>query len=92
MVIRELTGGIYFGQPKGFDTDDKGSRRAYNTMVYSEPEVDRIARVAFETARKRRGILCSVDKANVLEVHCCAAARYIGGSSWISLVICPVGR
>eukprot|EP00246_Nothoceros_aenigmaticus_P002329 TRINITY_DN13176_c0_g1_i1.p1 TRINITY_DN13176_c0_g1~~TRINITY_DN13176_c0_g1_i1.p1 ORF type:complete len:445 (+),score=67.00 TRINITY_DN13176_c0_g1_i1:57-1337(+) len=68
MVVRELTGGIYFGQPKGFNLNDKGDKMAFNTMVYSAPEVDRIARVAFETARKRRGILCSVDKANVLEV------------------------
>ncbi|MGY2980246.1 3-isopropylmalate dehydrogenase [Thermostichus sp. OS-CIW-30] len=68
VVVRELTGGIYFGQPKGIFTDAQGSRRGVNTMVYSEAEVDRIARVAFELARKRRRKLCSVDKANVLEV------------------------
>jgi 3-isopropylmalate dehydrogenase len=68
VVVRELTGGIYFGQPKGIFTDAKGSRRGVNTMAYSEAEVDRIARVAFELARKRRRKLCSVDKANVLEV------------------------
>ncbi|MEN9231061.1 MAG: 3-isopropylmalate dehydrogenase [Thermostichus sp. DG02_5_bins_236] len=68
MVVRELTGGIYFGQPKGIFTDAQGSRRGVNTMVYSEAEVDRIAHVAFDLARKRRRKLCSVDKANVLEV------------------------
>ncbi|MFS8911862.1 3-isopropylmalate dehydrogenase [Synechococcus sp. H60.3] len=68
VVVRELTGGIYFGQPKGIFTDATGSRRGVNTMAYSEAEVDRIARVAFELARKRRRKLCSVDKANVLEV------------------------
>lgn len=68
MVIRELTGGIYFGQPKGIFTDSYGVRRGVNTMAYLEPEIDRIARVGFETARKRRGLLCSVDKSNVLDV------------------------
>jgi 3-isopropylmalate dehydrogenase len=68
MVVRELTGGIYFGQPKGFKENEKGEKIGFNTMVYSEPEVDRIARVGFETARRRGGKLCSVDKANVLEV------------------------
>ena len=68
MVVRELTGGIYFGEPKGFGTNDKGERIGYNTMVYSESEVDRIAKVAFEIAQKRNGRLCSVEKSNVLEV------------------------
>lgn len=68
MVVRELTGGIYFGQPKGIFTTETGEKRAVNTMAYTESEIDRIGRVAFETARKRRGQLCSVDKANVLEV------------------------
>jgi len=68
MVVRELTGGIYFGQPKGIFEAETGQRRGVNTMAYDEAEVDRIARVAFEIARKRRGQLCSVDKANVLEV------------------------
>jgi 3-isopropylmalate dehydrogenase len=68
MVVRELTGGIYFGNPKGFGKNERGERTGFNTMIYSEPEVDRIARVGFETARKRGGKLCSVDKANVLEV------------------------
>lgn len=67
MVVRELTGGAYFGEPRGFETRG-GERVAFNTMVYSESEIRRIARVGFETARKRRGRLCSVDKANVLEV------------------------
>lgn len=68
MVVRELTGGIYFGKPRGIFSDESGVRRGVNTMVYSEAEIDRIGRVAFETARKRRGKLCSVDKANVLDV------------------------
>lgn len=67
MVVRELTGGIYFGKPRGFGKNEKGEDIGFNTEVYSTPEVDRIARIAFETARKRRGKLCSVDKANVLE-------------------------
>lgn len=67
MVVRELTGGIYFGQPRGvFDAD--GEQRGVNTMAYTDAEVDRIGRVAFEAAQKRQGRLCSVDKANVLEV------------------------
>lgn len=68
MVVRELTGGIYFGKPKGFGVNEAGERTGFNTMIYSEPEVDRIAKVAFEIARKRQGRLCSVEKANVLEV------------------------
>lgn len=67
MIVRELTGDIYFGQPRGFRTVVNGGRQGYNTMVYFEGEVDRIARSAFEIARKRRKRLCSVDKANVLE-------------------------
>ncbi|KAG6509499.1 3-isopropylmalate dehydrogenase 2, chloroplastic-like isoform X2 [Zingiber officinale] len=67
MVVRELTGGIYFGKPRGFGSNDKGEDIGFNTEIYSVPEIDRIARVAFEVARKRRGQLCSVDKANVLE-------------------------
>ncbi|KAK4761049.1 hypothetical protein SAY87_005942 [Trapa incisa] len=67
MVVRELTGGIYFGKPRGFKTDWNGEEIGFNTEVYATSEIDRIARVAFETARKRRGKLCSVDKANVLE-------------------------
>lgn len=68
MVVRELTGGIYFGQPKGIFETETGEKRGVNTMAYTESEIDRIGRVAFETARKRQGKLCSVDKANVLDV------------------------
>jgi 3-isopropylmalate dehydrogenase len=68
LIVRELVGGIYFGQPRGFGTNDKGDRIGYNTDVYSEPEVERIARVAFEAAQKRGKRLCSVEKSNVLEV------------------------
>lgn len=68
MVVRELTGGIYFGQPRGIFATETGEKRGVNTMAYSESEIERIGRVAFETARKRGGKLCSVDKANVLEV------------------------
>ncbi len=66
MILRELTGGIYFGQPRGIEERD-GVRFGFNTLVYSEPEVERIARVAFDMAMKRNKRLCSVDKANVLE-------------------------
>ncbi|KAG2450535.1 hypothetical protein HYH02_005036 [Chlamydomonas schloesseri] len=68
LIVRELVGGIYFGQPRGFGKNEKGERIGYNTDVYSEPEVERIARVAFEAARKRGKRLCSVEKSNVLEV------------------------
>jgi 3-isopropylmalate dehydrogenase len=67
MVIRELTGGAYFGTPRGQEVRD-GERVAYNNMIYSEHEIRRIAKVGFETARKRGKKLCSVDKANVLDV------------------------
>ncbi|MFW5824283.1 MAG: 3-isopropylmalate dehydrogenase [Marinobacter sp.] len=68
MIVRELTGGIYFGQPRGIRTLEGGERQGYNTYVYSESEIRRIGRVAFEAAQQRNGRLCSVDKANVLEV------------------------
>ena len=68
MVVRELTGGVYFGQPKGIFETETGEKRGVNTMAYTEAEIDRIAKVGFETARKRQGKLCSVDKANVLDV------------------------
>lgn len=68
LVVRELTGGIYFGQPKGIFTSETGEVRAVNTMAYRASEIDRIGRVAFEAAQKRGKKLCSVDKANVLEV------------------------
>jgi len=67
LIVRELTGGIYFGQPRGIRTLENGEREGYNTYVYSESEVRRIGRQAFEAAQKRGGKLCSVDKANVLE-------------------------
>jgi 3-isopropylmalate dehydrogenase len=67
MIVRELTGGIYFGEPRGIRTLENGERQGFNTLVYNEHEVERILRVAFETATRRGGRLCSVDKANVLE-------------------------
>lgn len=66
VVVRELTGDIYFGEPRGRETRD-GSRVAYNTMIYSEAEVARIAKIAFDLARRRKRKVCSVDKSNVLE-------------------------
>jgi 3-isopropylmalate dehydrogenase len=66
MIVRELTGGIYFGQPRGVETVDD-IRKGVNSLVYHDWEVQRIARVAFDLAQKRNGRLCSVDKANVLE-------------------------
>ncbi|HHO81727.1 MAG TPA: 3-isopropylmalate dehydrogenase, partial [Halothiobacillus sp.] len=68
IIVRELTGGIYFGQPRGQHTLENGERQGFNTMVYTEHEIERIGRVAFEAAMKRNKRLCSVDKANVLEV------------------------
>ncbi len=68
MVVRELTGGVYFGQPKGIFETETGEKRGVNTMAYSEGEIDRIAKVGFEIACKRGKKLCSVDKANVLDV------------------------
>jgi len=67
LIVRELTGGIYFGQPRGIEQRD-GERVGFNTLVYSESEVRRIAHSAFKTAQARNNRLCSVDKANVLEV------------------------
>ncbi|MDX5979469.1 3-isopropylmalate dehydrogenase [Vreelandella alkaliphila] len=67
MIVRELTGGIYFGQPRGIE-ERNGERVGFNTYIYSESEIERIGRVAFEMAQKRGKKLCSVDKANVLEV------------------------
>src|ERR1700756_3637712 len=67
MIVRELTGGIYFGAPRGVETLADGRRRGINTEVYSESEIERVARVAFDLARKRRGRVCEVDKANVME-------------------------
>ncbi len=67
LIVRELTGDIYFGTPRGVRRDASGAREGFDTMRYGEGEVRRIAQVAFEAARKRRRKLCSVDKANVLE-------------------------
>ena len=67
MIVRELTGGIYFGKPRGIRTLPSGEKEGFNTLVYRESEVTRIGKVAFDIARKRQGRLCSVDKANVLE-------------------------
>jgi 3-isopropylmalate dehydrogenase len=68
MVIRELTGGLYYGEPRGIEQLADGGARAVNTMVYTSHEIERVARTAFEVARKRRKKLTSVDKANVLVV------------------------
>jgi 3-isopropylmalate dehydrogenase len=67
MILRELTGGIYFGEPRGVRTLENGERQGYNTLVYSESEVRRIGHNAFQIAAKRNRRVCSVDKANVLE-------------------------
>jgi len=67
MIVRELTGGIYFGEPRGIRTLPNGERQGVNSLVYSESEIERIGRVAFEIALKRNRRVCSVDKANVLE-------------------------
>ncbi|MFZ9627353.1 MAG: 3-isopropylmalate dehydrogenase, partial [Burkholderiaceae bacterium] len=67
LILRELTGDIYFGQPRGIRTNEQGEREGFDTMRYSEGEIRRIAQLAFEAARKRGRRVCSVDKANVLE-------------------------
>ena len=68
LVVRELTGGIYFGEPRGIEILADGTRKGFNTLVYTEEEIKRIAHVAFDVARKRSKKVISVDKANVLEV------------------------
>ncbi|MDA0872450.1 MAG: 3-isopropylmalate dehydrogenase [Proteobacteria bacterium] len=67
MIIRELTGDIYFGQPRGISVNENNEREGVNTMRYAESEIERIAHIAFQTAQYRKQKLCSVDKANVLE-------------------------
>jgi 3-isopropylmalate dehydrogenase len=67
MILRELNGDIYYGEPRGITVNAAGKREGVNTMRYTEPEIERIAHVAFRTARERRRKVCSVDKANVLE-------------------------
>ena len=68
LIVRELTGGIYFGEPRGIRTLENGEREGFNTYVYRESEIRRIAHLAFDLARKRGKRVCSVDKSNVLEV------------------------
>jgi 3-isopropylmalate dehydrogenase len=67
LIVRELTGGVYFGEPRGIEDLPDGTRRGVNTQVYTSPEIDRVAKVAFELAGKRSGKVCSADKANVME-------------------------
>ena len=67
MIVRELTGGVYFGTPRGIETLPDGQKRGFNTQSYTTSEIDRVARVAFDLARKRGNKLCSVEKANVME-------------------------
>ena len=67
LIVRELTGGIYFGRPRGVRVCEDGRREGFNTLVYAEDEIERVCRVAFDAARRRAGRVCSVDKANVLE-------------------------
>ena len=67
MIVRESTGGIYFGEPRGIETLPDGTRRGVNTEVYTTPEIERVARVAFDLARQRKRRVCSVEKANVME-------------------------
>ena len=67
LLVRELIGGIYFGEPRGIEILPDGQRRGVNTQVYTTSEIHRVARVAFDAARRRNNLLCSVDKANVME-------------------------
>ena len=67
LIVRELTGGIYFGRPRGIRAREDGRRAGFNTLVYAEDEIERVCRAAFDAARRRAGRVCSVDKANVLE-------------------------
>jgi 3-isopropylmalate dehydrogenase len=67
MIVRECIGGIYFGEPRGIETLPDGTKRGVNTEIYTTHEIERVARVAFDLARKRRGAVCSVEKANVME-------------------------
>ena len=67
MIVRELTSGVYFGEPRGIDTDENGVRRGYDMSIYTAPEIERVTRVAFEVARGRDGRVCSVEKSNVME-------------------------
>jgi len=78
LIVRELTGGIYFGEPRGVRTSATGEREGFNTYIYSESEIERIGHIAFTAAQKRNRRLCSVDKANVLE--CSGLWREVIGS------------
>ncbi len=69
VIVRELTGGLYFGEPRGIERRSDGSARAFNTLVYTSAEITRIAREAFALARTRGGRVCNVDKSNVLETY-----------------------
>lgn len=67
MIVRELTSGVYFGEPRGIETDSDGVRFGYEMSRYTEPEIERVSRVAFDIARGRQGRVCSVEKSNVME-------------------------
>ncbi|GAB5387368.1 MAG: 3-isopropylmalate dehydrogenase [Alphaproteobacteria bacterium] len=67
LIVRELTGGVYFGEPRGIETLPDGQKRGINTQVYTTSEIERVARIAFELAGKRQGKVCSTEKANVME-------------------------
>ncbi|MEO0466822.1 MAG: 3-isopropylmalate dehydrogenase [Pseudomonadota bacterium] len=67
MIVRELTSGVYFGEPRGIDTNKNGVRRGYETSIYTQPEIERVTRVAFDIARGRSGRLASAEKSNVME-------------------------
>jgi 3-isopropylmalate dehydrogenase len=67
LIVRELTGGVYFGTPRGIETLPNGEKRGFNTQSYTTSEIERLARIGFELARKRRHAVCSVEKANVME-------------------------
>lgn len=67
LIVRELTGGVYFGEPRGIESLPNGERRGINTQVYTTSEIHRVARVAFDMARKRNGRVCSAEKGNVME-------------------------
>ena len=67
LFVRELTGGVYFGEPRGVETLADGQRRGVNTHVYTTSEIHRVARIAFELARTRKGEVCPAEKGNVME-------------------------
>ena len=70
LIVRELTGGVYFGEPRGIENLENGNRRGINTQVYETWEIQRIAEVAFELARKRNNKVTSSEKRNVMESDC----------------------